>query len=50
MFEKIKMWYLKGLWTETMVQNAVTKGVLTAEEAAQIINQNNIEVIRNETD
>ena len=37
MFEKIKKWYKQGLWTESMVQNAVKKGVLTADEAAEIL-------------
>ena len=37
MFERIKKWYKQGLWTENMVNNAVAKGILTAEEAAQIL-------------
>lgn len=37
MNEKIKKWYKMGLWTAAMVQNAVNKGKLTAEEAAEII-------------
>ena len=37
MFEKIKKWYNMGLWTSVMVQDAVNKGVLTKEEAAEII-------------
>ena len=37
MYEKIKKWYKQGLWTEEMVQNAVKKGVITAEEAAEIL-------------
>ena len=37
MYEKIKRWYKQGLWTAQMVQNAVTKGVLTADEAAEIL-------------
>ena len=36
MFEKIKKWYRLGLWTAEMVQNAVAKGILTADEAAEI--------------
>lgn len=39
MFEKIKKWYNQGLWTEVMVQNAVSKGVIAKEEAAEIINK-----------
>ena len=30
MKEKIAKWYKQGLWTKTMVKNAVKKGVLTA--------------------
>lgn len=37
MFEKIKKWYGKGLWTEAMVRQAVEKGVLTAQEAGEIL-------------
>ena len=37
MFEKIKKWYLMNLWTEEMVQNAVKKGVLSADEASEIL-------------
>ena len=37
MFEKIKRWYKQGLWTETMVLNAVSKGVLTEEQANKIL-------------
>lgn len=37
MFEKIKKWYQMGLWTETMVMNAAKKGVITAEQAEEII-------------
>lgn len=37
MFEKIKKWYKQGLWTDTMVLNAVSKGKLTTEEADDIL-------------
>lgn len=37
MFEKIMKWYKLGLWTEVMVQNAVDKGVITADDMAEII-------------
>lgn len=37
MYEKIKKWYKQGLWTETMVLNAVSKDKLTAEEANDIL-------------
>ena len=39
MFEKIKKWYLFGFWTEKMVRAAAEKAVLTWEEAAQILEQ-----------
>jgi uncharacterized XkdX family phage protein len=37
MFEKIKKWYKHGLWTEKMVRNAAEKGVITEEQAAEIL-------------
>lgn len=37
MKEKIAKWFKQGLWTVEMVQNAVTKGILSAEEAAEIL-------------
>ena len=37
MKEKIAKWYKQGLWTAAMVQNAVSKGVLTTEEEAEIL-------------
>lgn len=37
MFEKIRRWYCLGLWTASMVRSAVEKSVLTREEAAQIL-------------
>jgi uncharacterized XkdX family phage protein len=36
MYEKIKKWYGQGLWTATMVANAVTKGVITADQYKEI--------------
>lgn len=36
MFEKIKRWYQQGLWTDTMIDNAVKKGVLSEEQAEEI--------------
>lgn len=36
MFEKIKKWYAQGLWTAQMVASAVSKGVLTEEQAQEI--------------
>ena len=37
MYEKIKKWYQMGLWTEAMVRNAVKKGVITREQADEIL-------------
>lgn len=33
----IPMWYRQGLWSASMVQDAVDKGILTADEAAEIL-------------
>lgn len=41
MYEKIKKWYKQGLWSEEMVRNAVGKGILTEEEAAEILKGGN---------
>lgn len=38
MFEKIMKWYKQGLWTEAMVKNAIEKGVITEEQAIEILN------------
>ena len=37
MREKIMKWYMMGLWSAVMVQNAVNKGVLTESDAAEIL-------------
>ena len=37
MFERIKLWYNKGLWTENMVRNAVVKGVITESQFEEIV-------------
>lgn len=37
MKDKIAKWYKQGLWSAEMVQNAVEKGILTAEEATDIL-------------
>jgi hypothetical protein len=37
MFEKIQKWYMMGLWTETMVQNALEKSVITQVQYDEII-------------
>lgn len=39
MKEKIAKWYKQGLWTKTMVKNAVKKGVLTAGDYAEIVGE-----------
>lgn len=38
MYEKIRKWYKQGLWTTKMVQDAVDKGVITPDEAKEILN------------
>ncbi len=37
MFEKIKKWYILGLWTGAMVQMAAEKNLLTGEEVTRIL-------------
>lgn len=37
-YEKIKVYYQMGFWTENMVRNAVKKGVIT-EEGGEILNE-----------
>ena len=39
MFEKIKKWYKQGLWSAEMVQQAVDKGILTTDEAEEILSE-----------
>ena len=41
MFEKIKKWYSQGLWAADMVQTAADKGVITLEQAAEILKEAN---------
>ena len=36
MYEKIKKWYEQGLWSAEMVQDAVSKGILTEVQAQEI--------------
>ena len=36
MYEKIRLWYEQGLWSKQMVKNAVDKGLITAEQYAEI--------------
>ena len=40
MKEKILKWFKQGLWTEIMVRNAFTKGVLTEDEMNEILESN----------
>ena len=42
MYEKIRKWYLQGLWSWQMVTVAVEKGILRPEEASEILNQEEI--------
>jgi hypothetical protein len=37
MYEKIKKWFNQGLWNEEKVIKAVYKGVITEEQAANIL-------------
>lgn len=37
MKERIAKWYKQGLWTADMVQDAVNKGILKPEDAAEIL-------------
>lgn len=39
MFEKIRQWFLQGLWGESQVSQATEKGVITAEQAKQILKE-----------
>ena len=40
MKEKIAKWFKMGLWTEEMIHNAVSKNVLTEDEANEILGGN----------
>lgn len=37
MYEKIKSYYERGLWSKQQVLNVVAKGVLTMAEAQEIV-------------
>lgn len=39
MKEKIAKWYKQGLWTKTMVKDAVKKVVLTAGDYTEIVGE-----------
>ena len=36
-YEMIKLFYIRGQWTENMVRNAVVKGYITEEECEEIL-------------
>lgn len=36
MYEKIKKWYIQGLWKEQQVRQAVERGLLTAKEYSAV--------------
>lgn len=40
MKEKILKWFQLGLWTKEMVLNAISKNVLTEDEANEILGGN----------
>ena len=37
MFEKIKKWYEMGLWGDEQVRSAAEKGLLTPQQATEIL-------------
>lgn len=37
MYDKIRKWYKLGLWTEDQVLMAAEKGIVTDEQAADIL-------------
>ena len=39
MRDDIERWYDAGIWTKKMVQNAVKKGKITAEDYAEIVGE-----------
>lgn len=40
MFDKIKKYYDKGLYTKEMVHNFVAKGIITETEYIEIVGEN----------
>ena len=38
-FEKVQLYYEKGLWDKSRVRNAVVKGWITAEEYESIVGE-----------
>lgn len=43
MYEKIKHWHERGWWTAAMVAKAAAKGLITEEQAKQIVGGENNE-------
>lgn len=39
MYEKIKLWHKKGWWTDAMVAQAASKGLITEEQAKAIVEE-----------
>ncbi len=39
MKDKIAKWYKQGLWTESMVKDAVDKSVITEADYAEIVGE-----------
>lgn len=39
MYDKISLWFIQGLWTAEMVETAAQKGIITVEQASEIINR-----------
>lgn len=39
MKDKIAKWYKQGLWKKDMVRNAADKGVISAEDYAEIVGE-----------
>ena len=39
MKDRIEKWYKQGLWSETMLQNAVEKGVISDGEYTEIVGE-----------
>lgn len=39
MFERIRKWYILGLWTAAMVLSAVDRNVLTPQQADAILRE-----------
>lgn len=37
MYEKIKLWHKKGWWTEPMVAQAASRGLITKEQYKTIV-------------